>query len=232
MHSNFWSLLNVPIKRLVLDECQVVNKRNGIRHWALKQLLYDAVIILSGTPAYNRWHNFSGFVDFLQGHPFKTHASFLRAFAYMDYDGNYDNPDIEKMRLLQRFLQAITIARPADILKLKGCTRSRCNFKLRDGIAKRVAALCDEYKMHKAIRESDKSADDSIGAKILSFAVKAQLLSIHPMLYDRLDSEDTEYDDELGDEAMAYGFIDKRANNGEARRLWLQQVRNSEDLCE
>jgi hypothetical protein len=57
--------MNLPIKRLVLNKAQLVNKRYCVRYKALKDLFYHSVILLSGTPAYNKWHNFSGLVDFL-----------------------------------------------------------------------------------------------------------------------------------------------------------------------
>lgn len=61
--------MKLPIKRLVLDECQRLNKRDGARHIALKALFYEAVIMLSGTFIHNKWQDISGLVDFVSGHP-------------------------------------------------------------------------------------------------------------------------------------------------------------------
>jgi hypothetical protein len=149
LHSSFWREMNLPIKRLVLDEAQLVNKRDvgnqGIRHGAIKDLFYKSVVLLSGTPAHNKWHNFSGLVDFLEGHPFTTHTLFLKSFASLDHEGKIDRPDLPRMRLLQRFLQAFTIARPSDILKLKECTRAQALFKIRAAHSIEINNLVGKY---------------------------------------------------------------------------------------
>lgn len=87
LHSSFWRELNLPFKRLVLDEVQVINKRGGVRHKAIKSLHYKGVIQLSGTLAHNKWHNFSGYVDLLSGHPFPTHRDFMKTLSTYGYDG-------------------------------------------------------------------------------------------------------------------------------------------------
>lgn len=46
--------MDTPIKRLVIDEAQNVNKRDGVRHRAIKALYADAIVLLSGTLAHNK----------------------------------------------------------------------------------------------------------------------------------------------------------------------------------
>jgi hypothetical protein len=179
--------LNLPIKRLVLDEPQLVNKRNtgneGVRHGAIKDLYYKAIVMLSGNPAHNRWQDFSGLVDFLEGHPFTNHTLFLKACASLDHEGKPDRPDLPRMCLLQRFLQAFTIASPSDILKLKECTRARCLFKIRRAHKTEIESLVRDYQRLIAIK-NDKNADknEANASKAFSFAVRAQLLSMSPFL--------------------------------------------------
>lgn len=111
LHSSFWKMLKLPIKRLILDEAQTVNKRDRVRHKAIKDLYYEAIAILTRTPAHNKWHDFSGLVDFLEGHPFTTHGLFMKTFSSKDYDNKIDRPDLPRVHLLQRFIQAFTIER-------------------------------------------------------------------------------------------------------------------------
>jgi SNF2 family DNA or RNA helicase len=67
--------------RVVLDEAQRVNKRGRKRHEAIKRLSAEAFIILSGTLLHNKSHDFSGYVNFLRGHPFGTHQKFMNTFS-------------------------------------------------------------------------------------------------------------------------------------------------------
>jgi hypothetical protein len=57
----------------------------------------------------------SGYIDFGQNHPFNTHNNFLHAF-FFGCNSKIEDPSPPKVRLLQNFLQACTIARPASIL--------------------------------------------------------------------------------------------------------------------
>ncbi|KAH7040876.1 SNF2 family N-terminal domain-containing protein [Microdochium trichocladiopsis] len=59
-HTRLWQKLNLPIKRLILDEAHVINKDEGKRHQAIKALCYEAVVILTGTPMTNRWWDIAG----------------------------------------------------------------------------------------------------------------------------------------------------------------------------
>lgn len=56
----------MPIKRLIIDEAQNVNKRDGVRHRAIKALYAHSIVLPSGTLAHNKWYNLPGVVDFLK----------------------------------------------------------------------------------------------------------------------------------------------------------------------
>jgi len=239
LHSSFWREMNLPIKRLVLDEAQLVNKRHGVRHGALKNLFYHSVILLSRTPAHNKWHNFSGLVDFLQGHPFTDHNLFLRAFASLDYEGKIDRPDLPRMRLIQRFIQAFTIARPSDILKLKECTRYRASFHIRKAHQRVIDGLMAEYFRLLAMRKDEASGHavsevDPDVKKALSYAVQAQIMSLSPWLLE--ESEHRNLDDfvdlDEDDPVSGYASADRATKGGERRDEWLQKVREREELID
>lgn len=146
LYSTLWRSLKLPIKRLVLDECQRVNKRHGARHIAIKELYYEAVIMLSGTFLHNKWQDISGLVDFVNGHPFNTHRKFCRAFSTVNYKGVPEQPDEVKTRLLQRFLQAFTIARPSTVLELPEAVFYRDLFQLSDDEAALVLHHTVKYE--------------------------------------------------------------------------------------
>lgn len=111
LHSTFWKLLDMPIKRLVLDEAQTINKRNGVLHKALQALFYKAAIILSGTLAHSAWFDIGGYVDFIRGHPLTTDAEFLWMFSSRDYDDIPAPPGVTQLAILQKFLCAFVITR-------------------------------------------------------------------------------------------------------------------------
>jgi len=239
LHSSFWKEMNLPIKRLILDEAQVVNKETGVRHKAVKKLYFKAVVLLTGTPAHNKWHNFFGLIDFLRGHHFTTRSLFMKAFATQDYEGRIGNPDLSRMRLLQRFLQAFTIARPTDILKLPGVIRHRSSFKLGKVVEDEVHGLYMQYTRLMSIRKSKPGTDlafNNDDAVALKFAVQAQLMSMHPMLVENMEEPnkpDDDFVDNAGDQddfVRTYVAADKETEGGEARDTWLQRVHDREHL--
>lgn len=105
--SGLWALTGLYIKRGYMDEVQVVNKRDGERHKALKQLPVLSWCMMSGTLAHNRWHDLSGYMDYLKGHVYTTDEKFLTQFSSPGYGGS-SSIEINgaQMMLLQRFLQA------------------------------------------------------------------------------------------------------------------------------
>lgn len=118
LHSGMWKQLGLPIKRLVLDEVQVVSKRWEITHKTVKDLFVKAVILLSGTVCHNEWHNVSGLVNFLQGHPFTTHKKFIKTFSSFSRSSPMGVPNPAQIATLQKFLQAFTVIRPPEVLPL------------------------------------------------------------------------------------------------------------------
>jgi superfamily II DNA or RNA helicase len=238
LHSSFWDHLNLKIKRLVLDEVHLVNKRNGIRHQALKRLPYEAVIGLTGTMAHNVWHNTSGIIDFGIDHPFPTHQDYMRIFATSGYDGKLERPSISKMRMLQRFLQAVTICRPASIIQLPPCTRVRSYFQLSNAAKLEVDHLATKY-LQLAVMNEDRAImfdDGSKRAECLSFAVMAQLYSLHPMLAEKkiehLPASDAKDIAQMDLSNAVYGIIsaDAATRPGAERNIWLKDVQNREKL--
>lgn len=123
LHSAFWRDLYLPFKRLIVDECQAVKKRDGVRHQALKILFVQGTILLSGTLTQNNWHNLSELIDLVKGHSIKDHHGFLNLFSAIDAAGITEEMDKVGMRLLQKFMQVFIIARPSNVVKLKDCKR-------------------------------------------------------------------------------------------------------------
>lgn len=145
LHSVFWRHLNLPSKRLVLDECQVVNKRDGARHQALKKLFVKGTILLSGILTHNKWHDLSGLVDFLKRHSIKDHHGFIKHFSAVDAAGSSEDIEIVGMKLLQRFMQAFTIAQPSHVVKLKDCKQYSAMLRLLLEEAEEAAKLTRQY---------------------------------------------------------------------------------------
>ena len=66
------------------------------------------------TLPYNKWFAYSGYLDYIRGHPFTTYKLFMKSFRLKSSDENAgdDELDIHKLEVLQKFLQAFIIARP------------------------------------------------------------------------------------------------------------------------
>lgn len=238
LYSELWKLLNLPIKRTVIDEAHKVNKRKGARHQAIKALHTKAFTILSGTLAHNMWHNFSGYVDFVSGHPFESHAKFLHAFSTFDYDDSLARPDAPRMRLLQRFLQAFTIVRPASLLKLEDCERVRVQFPLSAEEAYEVNKLTMLYLRAAAANQSKRAskkidASDSVQEHLV-LAIRAQLTSMHPLLVQTRKAQDTFVDIDEDDPDEEYVDHMPEDRELESRAEWLQRLEEHdlEELCQ
>lgn len=58
--STFWRQMGITFKRLVIDEAHLIKDRNAMPHRALKEVNYEAVILLTGTPAHQRFTDVGG----------------------------------------------------------------------------------------------------------------------------------------------------------------------------
>ena len=236
--SGLWRLLGIPIKRLILDEVQVVNKRSGARHKAIMKLPAKAIVGLSGILPHNRWHDMSGYFDFLKSHPFKSHADFMATFASQDAYGKSVRPDAARLRLLQRCLQAVLIARPSSVLKLPPCRRNLAIFDLLPATRKKVDEYTTKY-LQMAVMSAETEGLD-FGEKnesyALAYAVIAQLWSLHPLLGSAAEeAKDRKVElAQTGEGEVSPGAQfeaeDQEARNGEARVLWLQKVEDYDQL--
>ena len=228
LHSDLLEILNIPFKIAVLDEAQRVNKRGKLRHDALKNHLRAAsFLIMSGTLAHNRWHDLSGYLDFGRNHPFMTHNKFLHTFSSIGVDNQIEHPTTKKLRLLQKFLQAITIARPVSMLSLKDCDKKEVDFRLLDHEAMVVAERTLKYIKVKGIASEGgpiSSADLSGG--VFGLAVIAMMASLHPMLGDLAVSKHRRQ------KLIRQGIMDISDidNFDEDRDKWLQKVKDRPDI--
>lgn len=55
LHSDLFTMFKWPIKRLILDEAHQINSRHDTRHYAAKDLDYEAVLVMTGAMAYYDW---------------------------------------------------------------------------------------------------------------------------------------------------------------------------------
>lgn len=240
LFSHMWRQLDMPWKRVVLDEAQKINKRNGRRHMAIKDGLFaKAFIMMSGTLPHNRWDDMSGYVDFLQNHPFPTHADFMKTFTTTDYTGFQSSPDAPKLRLLQRFLQAVLIARPVSVLKLKSCIQRSVLYDPDDEEVQDVLKLTRKYKEWSSVmaasdgdataRPGIDKADSSAGA--LGMAIYAQMRSLHPLLISNEDKDrllrgaDDDYED-----GVELSLDSDEVLDGATRAEWLNSIKETADL--
>jgi SNF2 family DNA or RNA helicase len=236
LQTNLWRILKLPIKRLILDESQRIKNYQGRKHLAALNLSYSACIMLSGTFLDNKWTDVYGLLPFLRGHPFQTFKSFQKAFATYDYEGNFTDPEEHRIRLLQKLLLAIVIARPASLLNLSGCQKRRVGFILRDRDSIEVALCVEMYikaqkeasateKKRLVLSNVDPGEEDG---HPLVHAIIAQQYSLHPALVVK-GHTDTDYDLDHDDFQDSPDDIISHANakqeeGGDIRVQWLQSL--------
>lgn len=217
LFSELYKLLDRPFTYLVLDEVQVINKRHLLQYEAVEALanMSEAVIMLSGTLAHNKWHGFSAYLGLVRGLPFKTDNMFLYTFANAREQGGIDKPTTEKRRLLQRCLQAFVIRRPGTELDNMPGKREMytVEFTIGDLNAKLILDLLETYKKIAQFqpgkrKKRTKQEDDSA----LRYLVQSQLLSIHPLLFDKYE----EAKEKMLSKAKESGKGKKRAREPES----------------
>lgn len=76
---------------------QDVHPEHGITISFLRRLLNKSPLILSGTLAHNKWHNLSGYIDFLNGHPFNPHKKFIETYGGSPM--KTEKPSIDRVRV-------------------------------------------------------------------------------------------------------------------------------------
>ena len=229
LQTEMWKRLNMPFKIAVLDEAQRVNKREKFRHEAIKNHLHArSFCILSGTLPHNKWHNMSAYIDFGQSHPFDTHNKFLHTFSSFDQSNQIESPSVARIRLLQKFLQAILIARPASILNLKECKKYSVPFKLFKYEASVVTILAEKYARLSGIDSKTGAELAQIGAVdssgIFGLAVKAQMAAFHPMIAAEIDTVELR---DFNEDYVEEGFQDLAEEDlgGKSRDDWLAKVK-------
>lgn len=246
LQSRVWEDSDNLFKVTVIDEAQKVNKRGGVRHEAIRQHCpTKSFFLMSGTLAHNKWMDVGGYPAFLKGHPFVSHQLFLHTFASWGHGGRIDAPNITQIRLLQRFLQAFTVARPASTLKLPDCHGHRILFNLNKKEEESSNSLYQSYSLAKQavktqsvkLKKSGKAAkkmhrdgkDES--KKILAKAVRALMYSLHPLLGEEGEKGKIkvreDYDNEDGDLDL---LGEEAANDLKGRIKWAETIEARKNL--
>ena len=227
--TGLWALTGLIIKRGYMDEAHVVNKRDGKRHLALVQLPVSSWCLMSGTLPHNRWHDISGYLDFVKGHPYTSHEKFMAQFSAPNYTHSASR-DIggAQLLLLQRFLQALIVIRPRDVLKLPPCRRLAFPLDLTNEQAGIVCELTEKYKMCCGMGDQAVTVEDTEETNALGLAIRAQMHCLHPRLAPPSEKDDFELDREVVANTTAaklnktYSVEDISA--AEKRKQWLQEL--------
>ncbi|KAF7877219.1 hypothetical protein EAF04_000904 [Stromatinia cepivora] len=219
MHTSIWKELGLETKLLVLDEAQLINKPALSWAKAVARINAKRTLMLSGTLPHNTWTNMFGYVKLLKGHPFTTPREFMRVFGVP----SERNTTRSKLRCLSRFLQGVTIAHPASILRLPGIEVFRVSFYLHNTEALAVTDLVYEYK--KAVIGSKEHIIDGGESKdlgLFTYAIQAQVKSAHPMLAEELDARIARLDDA---KFRIFSGEDVEDVDFEDRRQWIERVK-------
>lgn len=173
-------------------------------------MFVQGTFLLPGTLTHNKWHNLSRLIDFVKGRAIKDRHGFLKLFSAVDAAGTTKDIDIVGMRLLQRFMQAYTIARPSNFVKLKDCKRYSAMFRLLSEEAEEVAKLTRQYVIAMAASKSEEQKSESPTHP--KYVVLASMRSLDPMLNVPTSNKNLpDFDPENPD------LPDEKTKNGKAR---------------
>lgn len=233
----YWQKTNRPFFRVIIDEAQKVNKASGDRHKAVKNIFTKARVCLSGTLAHDKWHDFGGLVSFLHGHPFTDLRKFTRAFG--SNGSRNDRPPDRKLKFLQKFLQAFTIIKPASVVKLEKSTSRTAYFRLSNVEATAVASMTSEYRRLSAMKRSKKPTIQGKDRKAkkddatsIHLAVKAQAISLHPMMFEKCEAQQVKSDRGDFNDIDAQFLVDGKRRSKEEDVKWKQEIEARENLIE
>lgn len=171
-----------PFQYVIVDEAQFAKKPQGLTHQAISSIPRSATIMLSGTFLDNKWRDCIGPISLLQGHPFADSTVFNATFASRTRKGKLRDPTSTRIKRIQKFLMAITIAHPKSLLGLKPVDFEDVNFDL-NGEEER---LSNEYfqKYKDLLKYSAGSRSKKKRQEALSLFHRAQQHSTHAQLHE------------------------------------------------
>jgi SNF2 family DNA or RNA helicase len=185
LFSDLYTLLNRPIRHLILDEVQVVKNIRGKLHEAVKQLPYASIIMLSGTIFHNRWQDIFGALDLLKKEPFDGIDDLERVFCD-PYDERAEVPLPSRFDRLVKQLMSFTIGRPTTMLDLKPmkCVDSYFFLDIED-----VAAISELVDVFITLMQGADATSATRRDRAILHATLAALRAAHPLLTNyQLDS--------------------------------------------
>ena len=118
------------VRHLILDEVHIISKRQTLAHQAVMKIKYNRVLMLSGTVIPHNWPQVSGLLElFPVEHPFDTAPRFEKAFTETWLQRS-PPPPVSKFDRFVKFFMAVTVARPASVLKLPALQVETLRFEL------------------------------------------------------------------------------------------------------
>ena len=119
----------LPIRHLVLDECQAIKNEQSLTHKAIKSLHYSTLAALSGNFIANKWYDLFSLVSVMPGgNPFEKRGHYHRVFAKPV--NRFSDPTPTRINRLVKYLTGFTVARPSINLRLPGLTVEWYGFNL------------------------------------------------------------------------------------------------------
>lgn len=120
----FWTYSSIQYHLLPMMLLCTNRRRDEKKYKAPLGLPVSSWCLVSGTLAYNRWHDMSGYLDLIPSQPTDSDEKFMSLFARPSYSGSASrDTGGAQLCLLQQFLQAMIIMRSRDVLQLPPCHR-------------------------------------------------------------------------------------------------------------
>jgi hypothetical protein len=135
------------------DDVQKITKPGSKKHAAFLNLHTQSFCLLSSTLVNTKWDDFASLLAFAKHHPFHDPKVFTGSFCVAADGPTETGPalktDQPHQLFLQRFLQAIVVARPAHAYHLANL---ESNVKMEFKDAERKGPVAMEWIMHGIVR--------------------------------------------------------------------------------
>ncbi|KAK1973764.1 P-loop containing nucleoside triphosphate hydrolase protein [Colletotrichum cereale] len=148
LHSELYEYLGKSSGICFLDEAQIAKNQNTLAHEAVQSLPFSIKIPVTGSMVHNTWVDAGGIINQLSLGIFNNVKHFQNAFsvagAKRHGERSYKMEPSRKHHLL-RLLLALTVSRPASLLRLPSREEHVDNFTVPDSASIEIALLVKKF---------------------------------------------------------------------------------------
>lgn len=228
-----------PHRHIVCDEVHLIKNLQGQQHRAVRNLWYNSIVMLSGTPFSNRLTDGYAYIDLLPNEPFQKVKDILRVFGNDEHHRHLDHlqPTVQA-RFLKYFL-SFTYGNTNEQLRLPEVLCETVYFSLTWDMEARVANYVQRFveklmATGASILDLGSPTDDSSKKDVMLLATRARMLA---WLDDFLPASSSEHLTKVKNAATRLRMLFKehvrqKLNEERARKQALQDKDDGTDTNE